>query len=78
LKVKGAGLVEHAMPAARVEALAKEIREITHELVQFMSRQFRVAEQPWEPLLGQGTLWESTVKSALSWYIKGPRPEQTG
>ena len=76
LKVKGAGLVEHAMPVARVEALAKEIREIADALGQFMIRHFRDTEKPWEPLLGRGTLWESTVKGALSWYIKGPKPEQ--
>lgn len=78
LKIKGAGLVEHAMPVDRVEALAQEIREIADALGQFMIRQFRETEQPWEPLLGRGTLWESTIKGALSWYIKGPQAEHNG
>lgn len=74
LKVKGSGLSAHPMPVSRVQELAAEIASVTHDLGQFMARHCRDREPQWEPLLGRGTLWESTVKMALSWFTKPPQP----
>ncbi len=74
LKVKGSGLVAHAMPVSRVEELVKEIDDVTREIGRFMNRHCRDHQPNWEPMLGHGTLWEATVKTALSWYTKGPQP----
>src|SRR4051812_13050368 len=79
LKVKGSGLAAHPMPVSQVEELATEIMQIVHDLTQFMARQFRWDEAKPEgmfegSLLGHGTLFESTVKGALSWFMKGPQP----
>jgi hypothetical protein len=76
LRVKGSGLVEQAMPVSRVNDLAKEIEDIVRALGQFMLRHFRDNEEPWEPQLGRGSLWESTVKGALSFYLRGARPDR--
>jgi hypothetical protein len=75
LRVRGSRLVEQAMPVSRVDDLANEIGDIVQALGQFMLRHFRDNEMPWEPQLGRGSLWESTVKSALSLYLRGVRPE---
>jgi hypothetical protein len=76
IKVKGSELVAHEMPVSRVEALVTEMDDVIREIGRFMNRHCR--DNPpgsWEPMLGRGTLWETTVKGALAWYREGPKPE---
>jgi hypothetical protein len=75
LKVRGPGLVAHEMPVSKVEELVEEIADVTREIGRFMNRHCRDHQpESWEPMLGRGTLWEVTVKMALSRYAKGPQP----